>query len=172
LKKELTLSIIHIMRTENLTIAWQEYSVNELNQSDRLLVESAKEATKSSYSPYSGFKVGAAVLLGDGSIVNGSNQENTAYPSGLCAERVAIFSAGASKPEQPVTAIAIAAYHNGHFTEIPITPCGACRQVMMETEFRSGKPIRIILSGERKIMVFESGINQLLPFCFGADSLK
>ena len=160
------------MRTDKLTIAWQEYSVNELNQSDKLLVESAKETTRNSYSPYSDFKVGAAVLLGDGTIVIGCNQENAAYPSGVCAARGAIFAAGAIKPEQPITAIAIAAHHKGHFTDIPITPCGACRQVMVETELRYGKPIRIILSGESKIMVFESGINQLLPFCFGADSIK
>ncbi len=160
------------MRTEKLTIAWQEYSVNELNPSDRILVESAKEATGNSYSPYSNFKVGAAVLLENGTIVKGCNQENAAYPSGLCAERVAIFAAGSIKPEQPVKAIAIAAYHKDRFTDIPITPCGACRQVMVETELRSGTPIRILLSGESKIMVFENGINQLLPFCFGADAIK
>ena len=103
----------------------------ELSEEDRLLVQRAIEATASSYSPYSHFAVGAALRLADGTIVIGSNQENAAFPSGLCAERTAIFAAGATHPDQAVTTLAIAARNEAGRTAEPVSPCGACRQVIV-----------------------------------------
>lgn len=154
------------------TIEWSVLSDKELNSEDLMLVKAAQEATAGSWSPYSGFKVGAALLLDDGTIVTGSNQENAAYPSGLCAERTALFSAGHAHPDKAVTALAIAARNDKGFTAQPITPCGACRQVLAETEQRGGKPIRYILYGTGGTMIIEGGTDAILPFCFGADSMK
>lgn len=145
---------------------------NELSEQERQLVEAAKLATRHSYAPYSRFQVGAAALLGDGTIVTGANQENAAYPSGLCAERTALFHSGAAHPGQPVIALAIAAYTNGKFTNIPVPPCGACRQVMLETEQRYGTPIRILLFGTESIYIIPEGVTQLLPLLFDASMLK
>ena len=111
-------------------------------------------------------------MLDDGTIVTGSNQENAAYPSGLCAERTAIFAAGHAYPGKAVTALAIAARNEKGFTAQPITPCGACRQVLAETEQRGGKPIRYILYGTEGTMIIDGGTDVILPFCFGADSMK
>lgn len=144
----------------------------ELTEQDRALIDAAKSATRYSYAPYSQFKVGAAALLGDGTVITGTNQENAAYPSGLCAERTILFYAGASHPDQPVTALAIAAYSNGKFTNIPVPPCGACRQVMLETEQRYGTPIRILLFGTEAIYIIPEGVTQLLPLLFDASMLK
>lgn len=153
------------------TISWKELNENELKGEDLMLLNAARNATSGSWSPYSGFKVGAALLLQDGTVVTGSNQENAAYPSGLCAERTALFAASHSKPGVAVVAIAIAARNERGFTAEPITPCGACRQVMAEYESRGGIPIRFILYGTDKTMILDGGIEQLLPFCFGPDSL-
>ena len=109
-------------------------SQDELESEDLKLVNAAKEATAGSWSPYSGFRVGAALRLDDGTVVTGSNQENAAYPSGLCAERTALFTAGHAHPGKAVTALAIAARNDKGYTAQPITPCGACRQVLAETE--------------------------------------
>ena len=160
------------MKRLSKTINWSILSDDELSGSDLKLVETAKEATSGSWSPYSGFKVGAALLLEDGTVVTGSNQENAAYPSGLCAERTALFTAGHAHPDKAVTALAIAARNDNGFTAQPITPCGACRQVLAETEQRGGKPIRYILYGTQGTMVIEGGTDAILPFCFGADSMK
>lgn len=154
-----------------MTIKWKEYSENELEALDRELVQAAQEATQGSYSPYSGFSVGAAVRLEDGTIVTGSNQENAAYPSGLCAERTALFAASHQYPEKAVVALAIAARNANGFIAQPITPCGACRQVIAEIESKSGKPIRFVLYGSSHTLVLADGINSLLPFCFGSDAL-
>ena len=160
------------MKKLSKTINWSILSDDELNGNDLKLVRAAKDATSGSWSPYSGFKVGAALLLEDGTVVTGSNQENAAYPSGLCAERTALFTAGHSHPDKAVTALAIAARNDNGFTAQPITPCGACRQVLAETEQRGGKPIRFILYGTQGTMVIESGTDAILPFCFGAESMK
>ena len=160
------------MKRLSKTINWSILSDDELSGSDLKLVETAKEATSGSWSPYSGFKVGAALLLEDGTVVTGSNQENAAYPSGLCAERTALFAAGHAHPGKAVTALAIAARNDKGFTAQPITPCGACRQVLAETEQRGGKPIRYILYGTQGTMVVEGGTDAILPFCFGAESMK
>jgi len=160
------------MKKLSKTINWSILSDDELNGNDLKLVRAAKDATSGSWSPYSGFKVGAALLLEDGTVVTGSNQENAAYPSGLCAERTALFTAGHSHPDKAVTALAIAARNDNGFTAQPITPCGACRQVLAETEQRGGKPIRYILYGTQGTMVIEGGTDAILPFCFGAKSMK
>lgn len=146
----------------------------ELSEADRRLAEAAMSATSGSYSPYSHFRVGAALLLTDGTVVCGSNQENAAYPSGLCAERTALFAAGALHPHTPVQALAIAArQEEGTFTPLPCPPCGACRQVLLETETRhGGTPIRIILYGSRECHIIEGGAASLLPLHFGEENFQ
>lgn len=143
----------------------------ELSESDRELVEAAKQATDSSYAPYSKFHVGAAVRLSDGSIVLGANQENAAFPSGLCAERTALFAANAQYPNLPVVALAIAARKGRCFLDKPIPPCGACRQVISGVEDRFGQSIRILLYGTNGVLVSE-GIGPLLPLRFVDDNMR
>ena len=145
------------------------YSLNEVPDEEQLLVNAALKVTGQSYAPYSKFHVGAAALLADGTIVTGSNQENAAYPSGLCAERVALFHAGHQSPDIPVVALAIAASTGGKQVE-RISPCGACRQVLLETEQRYGQPVKVLLCGTKEVMVAPSAAS-LLPLCFGKDSL-
>lgn len=150
-----------------LTIEYEEYdSVKELNESDAWLMECAKDATDGTYAPYSHFRVGAALLLADCTVVTGSNQENVAYPSGLCAERTAIFAASAQRPDvRDYQAIAIIARNaDGEYCEA--SPCGACRQVLMEYEQNQGHPLRVLcyLKGGR-VRVFEK-VADLLPFSF------
>ena len=146
-------------------------SQDELSAELRDLVEMAKNKTQDAYCPYSHYHVGAAALLADGQIITGANQENAAYPSGLCAERTTLFSANANNPNVPVEALAVACYTNGHFTDDPASPCGACRQVMLETEHRFGVPMKIVLYGERECYVFEKA-KDLLPMCFTNDNLS
>ena len=154
------------MTNKEIKIAYTEYtSLDELDPKDRILVESAIEATTSAYAPYSNFKVGAAVRFEDGEIIKGSNQENAAYPSGMCAERTALFYASASRPDKPMTAIAIAASQNGELLETPVTPCGACRQVMAQYQLKSGLPMMVLLIGAHSILKFEK-IDDLVPFIF------
>jgi cytidine deaminase len=143
----------------------------ELDETMQKLVEKAKEMTRSAYSPYSGFSVGAVALLEDGTMVLGNNQENAAYPSGMCAERTALYAANANYPTQPVVALALACYTKGHFTKKAGTPCGACRQVMLETEHRYGKPMRVVLYGDEECVVLERAAD-LLPLSFVAESLE
>ncbi|MCX6257361.1 MAG: cytidine deaminase [Bacteroidia bacterium] len=157
--------------TEITTIVYEYNSVDELNAQDRNLIEKARQATKSSYAPYSGFQVGAAVLLANGEIICGSNQENAAFPSGLCAERVSVFAANAGFPDVPVIAVAVASFSGNEFTPMPVPPCGSCRQVMLETQERFKYPIRIILSGKDRIWIVE-GIDKLLPLSFTSDCMK
>ena len=148
------------------------YSPDELSAEEQQLVEVAKKATTRSYAPYSHFHVGAAALLDNGEIISGTNQENAAYPSGICAERTTLFYANSQYPEQAVKALAIAARTSeGHWTEIPISPCGACRQVMTETENRFGKPMKVLLCSTREVFVIESA-KDLLPVSFGSEDLK
>ena len=137
------------MTNKEIKIAWREYyGLDELDVQDRELAQAAIDATALSYAPYSGFNVGAAVLFEDGEIVKGANQENAAYPSGLCAERTALFYASASRPDKAMTAIAIAAGQKGKICDMPATPCGACRQVMAQYQTKSGRPMKVILVGE------------------------
>lgn len=146
------------------------YAFEELSERDQELIRSAQEATQRSYAPYSHFHVGAAVRLDDGTLVTGSNQENAAFPSGLCAERTALFYAGAQYPDRTVEALAIAAADANGLTAMPTPPCGACRQVMMETETRTGHPMRILLFGTQGVYVIE-GVAQLLPLIFDGSFL-
>lgn len=148
----------------------KSFKYSELNEEDRALIDQAKEATKTSYSPYSSFKVGAALRLNNGVVVTGSNQENAAYPSGTCAERTALFYAGAQYPDQPAECLAIAAYSNNEFIDTPIAPCGACRQVMLETEQRFKQSMRILLYSDEEIYELSSA-SSLLPIQFGKDIL-
>ncbi len=145
-------------------------TLEEMDSSMRELVEKAKAMTQNAYCPYSHFHVGAAARLADGQIVAGSNQENAAYPSGLCAERTTLFAANANHPQTPVEALAIACYTHGHFTKDAASPCGACRQVMLETEHRFGQPMQVILYGEDMCYVFDSAAD-LLPLNFVAENL-
>ena len=135
------------MKEIKLDIRIRALSYNELSEEDRRLTDLAKEATRRSYSPYSGFSVGAAALLANGATVTGSNQENAAYPSGICAERTTLFYANSQYPDQAVKTLAIAARTVSGFIDTPIPPCGACRQVLLATEQRSHPPIRIFLYG-------------------------
>jgi len=138
----------------------------ELSAEEQRLIEAAIEATHRSYCPYSRFHVGAALLLANGEMFIGCNQENAAFPAGLCAERSAIFAAGASYPDTPVIMLAIAARNaEGELTDEPVSPCGTCRQVMIETEKRFSHPIRILLYGQQNVYVLD-GIRQLMPLSF------
>lgn len=151
------------------------YQYDELCAQDRKLVDEAKRATERSYAPYSKFHVGAAILLDNGEIVTGANQENAAYPSGTCAERTACYYASATYPDVPMKKIAIAAWtqlHNAdheadreeYFQQIPVSPCGACRQALLEYEANYG-PIEVILYGKKEIYVLPS-VKSLLPLSF------
>ena len=147
-------------------------TADELSQQEREVVDAARKATSNSYAVYSGFNVGAAVLLCDGTIITGTNQENAAYPSGLCAERTAIFWANSQYPDKAIEMLAITARTEQGELEKPITPCGACRQVILETEKRFNTPMRIILYGSKECYIVEDGIKSLLPFSFSSDFLE
>ena len=140
-------------------------SLDQLNAEDKALAQAAIEATALSYAPYSGFNVGAAVMFEDGEMIKGSNQENAAYPSGICAERTALFYASSSRPDTAITALAIAAGQKGVLCGTPATPCGACRQVMAQYQLKSGRPMRVLLVGSEKIWRFEK-VDDLLPLIF------
>ena len=147
------------------TIHYQECALAELNAADRSLMDAAVEATATAYAPYSNFHVGAAVLMENGDIVKGSNQENIAYPSGLCAERTALFAASAQYPGVAMDAIAIVG-RNPQGVLTAASPCGACRQVMAEVESRQGRKLRVLCYfSDAKILIFD-GIESLLPFVF------
>ena len=147
-------------------------TIDELSSKEREVVDAARKATANSYAVYSGFKVGAAVRLSDGTIVSGTNQENAAYPSGLCAERTTLFWANSQYPDKAVEIMAIAACTEQGELERPITPCGACRQVILETEKRFKTPIRIILYGSKECYIIEDGIKTLMPLSFDSDFLE
>lgn len=159
------------MREINLATKITVYPLSECSEMEKKLIEAAKEATKRAYAPYSGFSVGAAVLLENGEIISGNNQENAAYPSGLCAERTTVFFANAAYPDQKIEAIAIAAWHKGEFTNNVITPCGACRQVLLETENRFKSPMKVMMYGNDTVYVLGSA-KDLLPLSFGDEMLK
>ncbi|MCH5236312.1 MAG: cytidine deaminase [Muribaculaceae bacterium] len=150
----------------------RECSFEELNDDDKILVSKAKEATRGAYAPYSHYQVGAALLLHNGEIVTGSNQENAAYPSGTCAERTAVFYASASNPGIPVKKLAVAAWTppeegkswEDGFQADPVSPCGGCRQALMEYEHLYG-PIEVFLYGRKRIYILPS-VSTLLPFSF------
>ncbi len=145
--------------------------INELPSEIQSLMNQAIETRKNAYAPYSKFRVGAAILLDNGKIVLGSNQENAAYPSGLCAERVAIFQAGAIYPNAKIVKLAITAASDTNPTLSPIPPCGACRQSIAEYEFKQDTPIEIYFMGESGEVYKSNSINNLLPLSFDKTSL-
>ena len=156
----------HYQIYANIDIA----AYNELSQEDCKLIDAAKSATHTSYSPYSRFAVGAALLLDNGEIVCGSNQENASYPVGCCAERSALFWAGGNRSGHTVRAIAIAANNGKDFTPHITAPCGMCRQALAETEHKQGKPIRVLLYSTGGIHILNS-VADLLPLSFQADTM-
>jgi len=156
-----------LMRERKLTTTYQVYQdINELPATEQQLLLLSKEALKDAYAPYSNFLVGSAVLLQNGEMLGGSNQENASYPLCLCAERVALAAAASQHPKEAVVAIAVTAKSPRKPIEQPITPCGACRQVIGEVEHKHQQDIQVILQGEvGEIFVFKS-IKSLLPLLF------
>lgn len=156
------------MTDRKIDISYKEYdSLEELSAEDRALVEAAIRAQKTSYAPYSHFNVGAAVRLADGTLVLGSNQENAASPSGLCAERTAMFAAAAQHPGVPMVSMAIAGGPQMTLCDEPATPCGACRQVMAEYQMTGGRPMSVIMAGAKAIWKFER-VDDVLPLIFNS----
>ncbi len=147
-------------------------SIKELSRVDSALMLAAVEARKNAYAPYSNFQVGAALSLANGKIVIGNNQENACYPAGLCAERVAIFQAGALYPGVTVEAIAISATSKNHIVDHPAAPCGNCRQSISEYEVKQESPISIMFMGEVGEIYKCDGIADLLPLAFSNSFLK
>jgi cytidine deaminase len=141
-------------------------SITDLSEQDQALVTAAQAALTRAYAPYSKFQVGASVLLKSGHIIEGNNQENIAYPSGLCAERVALFYAGANHPNDPILKICIAAEGDLTSNDSYISPCGPCRQVMLESESRQTQPIEVLLVQKSGKVLFLNTVQNLLPFGF------
>lgn len=159
------------MKEINIETRIKAYSMEELDADTVRLINKAIKATKNSYAPYSGFNVGAAIRLADGTEIIGANQENAAFPVTLCAERTAIFAAQAQHPELAIKELAIAASNENGLTESPVSPCGSCRQVILEIEQRYGSPVRIYLYGTSCVYVIES-VRDLLPLCFVDESMR
>jgi cytidine deaminase len=146
-------------------------SIDELNSSDTEILLRAKEAAKGAYAPYSNFKVGSAVLLENGVIVIGNNQENAAFPVTMCGERNAIFSASAQYPNTPIIAVAITIISANGNIDRPVPPCGSCRQVIYETETRHQKDIRIVLQGDSGDIYIIDSVKDILPIFFDSSFL-
>jgi len=161
------------MIKHTLTVSYTEASqLSQLEDEDSKLLKEAWETCESAYAPYSQFHVGAAVRLANDMIFKGNNKENAAYPSGICAERVAVFSASASFPGVQIKTIAVVAKTKVFNLSNPVTPCGACRQVLAEYEMLAGKPIRILLQGNSEKIWIINGIENLLPLMFHGGELK
>jgi cytidine deaminase len=146
-------------------------SIEVLPEAIQSLMNQAIEVRKKAYAPYSKFRVGAAILLDNGKVVLGSNQENAAYPSGLCAERVAVFQAGAIYPEAKIVKMAITAASDTNPTQSPIPPCGGCRQSLSEYEIKQESPIEIYFMGEVGEIYKSDSLKNLLPFMFDKNLL-
>ncbi|MSQ78182.1 MAG: cytidine deaminase [Flavobacteriaceae bacterium] len=155
---------MHELKLESIIRVYE--NLQELSIADQTLVQSAKDATKQAYAPYSKFFVGAALLLESGEIITGSNQENAAYPSGLCAERVAFFSAGHQHKGKQILAVAIAVVSEEHRVAEPVIPCGACMQVMSEFQRIQQLPIRILLNGNNGKTYNCESLQTLMPLQF------
>ena len=156
------------MTNQEIHITYQEYkSIDELNPEDRELAAEAIKAMEGAYAPYSHFHVGAAVRMSNGQIVRGANQENAAFPSGLCAERTAMFAAGARYPDKDMLSIALAGGVMGRLGAQPATPCGACRQVMAQYQAKSGKPMSVIMISADKVWKVEK-VDDILPLIFNS----
>ncbi|MGI8891849.1 MAG: cytidine deaminase [Bacteroidia bacterium] len=161
------------MRVRKIEAEFLEYSsAEELYSEEKTLLIAAREASENAYAPYSKFHVGAAVLLENNNIIIANNQENAAYPSGMCAERIAIFSAGAQNPGIAIKAVAVIASSVDFSIDNPVTPCGACRQVMAEYETLHHQEIKIIMSGKSGPVLVSKSVKNLLPLLFSASHLK
>lgn len=160
------------MNTQNFSISYETYSgLDELSTTDKMLCEKAKDAMATSHSPYSKFKVGTAILLADEQIVLGSNQENVAYPSGLCAERVALFYIGSNNPKAVIKTMAITAQTDQFKIVNPVTSCGGCLQVMIEAEKKQGSPIEVLFYCIDGQILKVKSVKNLIPFAFVEDRL-
>lgn len=154
------------MTEKEIRTVYAEYSsIDEMSMEDRELAAAAVDAMEGAYAPYSHFHVGAAVRLSDGNIVKGANQENAAFPSGLCAERTAMFAASANFPGKDMLSIAIAGGPLGRLSSNPAAPCGACRQVMAQYQAKSGKPMSVLFVASDKVLKFNR-VDDILPFIF------
>ncbi len=161
------------MKEKLISIQLIEYSsTDEMSTEEKNLLAEAEKATSSAYAPYSQFRVGAAILLENGEIITGSNQENTSYPNGICAERVAIHTAKNQYPDVAIKSIAVTASTDNFEIASPISPCGMCRQVIAETENRQKNHIKIIMKGERGPVLVANSIEDLLPLLFHEEKLK
>lgn len=159
------------MKEYNINTLVRVVRENELTAEDKALITEAIHAAEGSYSPYSHFAVGAALLLASGETVTGSNQENASYPAGCCAERTALYWTGANHKGESIKAMAVAARNGGTLTEVPVSPCGICRQVLSETEQRQGTPIRLLLYSTKDIYVVDS-VASLFPLSFSSETMK
>ncbi len=161
------------MRKKTLEIVFEEYdSIKELKKTEQALIAAAHDAANNAYAPYSKFKVGCALLLSDGQIVKGNNQENMAYPSGLCAERVALFSAAALYPKNKVKMLAVVSANKNLSINDIFSPCGACRQVMLEYEKLQNAPIAVIMEQPNKNIIKFLSVSMLMPFSFGVSMMQ
>ena len=158
------------MKELKLTTNIQVCAYSELVEEDKILIDKAKAMTEKSYAPYSKFHVGAALLLSNGKIIGGANQENAAFPSSMCAERTAAYYAHSKYPDAKFEKLAIAASTDGKFTDSPISPCGSCRQVMLEMEHRYKRDITVYLCGRDKVYKIDS-VKDLLPLSFVDESM-
>ncbi|GGW24121.1 cytidine deaminase [Arenibacter certesii] len=160
------------MEKRNISFELLVYnSREELEEKDSKLMEAAISARKKAYSPYSNFEVGAAILLGNGEVVQGNNQENACYPAGLCAERVAIYYAAAKYPHVPIVTIAISATSRNYVMDKPAAPCGNCRQSISEYEIKQKAPIAIIMTGETGEVLKCHSVSDILPLAFNSTFL-
>jgi len=160
------------MQEKKIELSFILAHLSELSAEEQQLVSNAKSAFKTAYAPYSGFLVGVSVLLENGEVINGSNQENVAYPSGLCAERVALFYAGAKYPNVKINTIAVSVLSKNFEVTDVISPCGACRQVMAEYEDKQDMPIKVILHSPTDEVLIANRVEDLLPFMFKSPLLK
>ena len=160
------------MKEKKIELSFISGQLSELSSEEKQLVSNAKSAVTTAYAPYSGFLVGASVLLDNGEIINGSNQENVAYPSGLCAERVALFYAGSQYPKIAIKTIAVSALSKTFDITDVVSPCGACRQVMAEYQQKQNSEIRILLHSPNDDVFIANSVQDLLPFMFTSPLLK
>ena len=160
------------MQEKKIELSFILAHLSELSAQEQQLVANAKAAFKTAYAPYSGFLVGTSVLLENGEVINGSNQENVAYPSGLCAERVALFYAGAKYPDVKVKTIAVSVLSKNFEVKDVVSPCGACRQVMAEYEEKQEQAIKVILHSPTDEVLIANTVEDLLPFMFKSPLLK
>jgi cytidine deaminase len=160
------------MEKKGIQLEYEEYaSDRELNASDALLLDRAREATGDAYAPYSRFRVGAAARLANGEVVTGSNQENASFPAGICAERTLLSAAASRFPGIGIETLAISYSNEQGSSDHPISPCGICRQSLQETEQRTGRPIRLVLCGMKGRIIVVPQAGQLLPLAFTAEEL-